>query len=166
MTVKRKRKDKSPSPAEREDHRLEQGVLFRLILSVALIAKPFIEHHAKRHDLTLNEWRAMMVLASRPGLCGEDVANTLSIERMTASRVLRRMQSAGYTERRQPLNDRKRSCWFLAAGGWEVFDEIAPRAIDRQDHVLQGLTGPQKKALSAAIDSIIEHARDGEWPDA
>ena len=42
-------------------------LFFKLVRVVNLTARPFVETLARRHRLSLNEWRVMIVLASHPG---------------------------------------------------------------------------------------------------
>ena len=84
----------------RRDPRICETLTFRILVAANRIARPFSERVGERHDLTLPEWRAMMVLADRPDASGEDVTRALETDRMSVSRALRRLRAAGRVERR------------------------------------------------------------------
>ena len=52
---------------------VDSSVFFKLIRLVNLTARPFNEVIGKRHELKLNEWRVMVVLASHPRCFATDV---------------------------------------------------------------------------------------------
>ncbi|MEM9168808.1 MAG: MarR family transcriptional regulator [Pseudomonadota bacterium] len=132
--------------------------MFDLIRSMNLIVKPFIENHAKSYDLTLPEWRAMMILASAPGANGEEIARRLTTDRMSVSRALRRMEEAGRTRRRKSEQDRKNNEWFLTEEGWSVFDEIAAAARQHEADILLAFSDADRRRLATLVKRLMERA--------
>ena len=63
------------SPARRRAAALpvDSSLFFKLVRVVNLTARPFVETLARTHQLSLNEWRVMVVLASHPGVAASDV---------------------------------------------------------------------------------------------
>jgi DNA-binding MarR family transcriptional regulator len=143
----------------RRDGHLEGSVMSQMILAMNLIVRPFIETHAKTHDLPLPEWRVMMALANEPERSGEDIARTLAVDRMGVSRALRRLEAKGRAQRRVSPQDRKRNLWTLTEEGWHLFDAIAVSAEARQDEVLRGLTATERRTFLSVLEKVIEQAR-------
>jgi hypothetical protein len=56
-----------------------------LFVASDLVARSFAGAIGRRHDLTLAEWRCMMVLATRPGLANIEVAEASGMDVMTVS---------------------------------------------------------------------------------
>ena len=80
-----------PSPARPEPRRTAAGgglpvadsLFFHLVRLVNQTARPFVEGFARQHHLTLNEWRVLVVVATR----GEANAAALALPRPLAPPV-------------------------------------------------------------------------------
>ena len=134
----------------RRDARVCDTLTFRVLVAANRIARPFPERIGERYDLTLPEWRAMMVLAGDPGASGEVVAQTLATDKMSVSRALRRLLAAGRVERRAAAG--RRNAWQLSEAGWDLFDRIAPLALERD----RALLGDLDEESSLAIRKVFE----------
>jgi hypothetical protein len=44
----------------------------------------------------------------------------------------------------------------LSDPGWALFDELAPRALARERHILGRLDAKARKALKAGLDRVVE----------
>jgi DNA-binding MarR family transcriptional regulator len=71
---------------------------FRLLKLTNLLSRPFFGQFAKLHDLTLNEWRTMVVLANQPASAAQDVAAMTGLHPMNISRALAGLRKAGRIE--------------------------------------------------------------------
>ena len=136
----------------RTDTRMVETLLFGILVAANRLARPFPERVGQAHDLTLPEWRCMMVLAARPGASGEDVAGELGVDRMSVSRALRRLRANGRATRLPAPG--KRNAWHLSDEGWTLFDTIAPQALERDRALLEGVEPEQRQALAAALARI------------
>ena len=136
----------------RRDDRVCDTLTFRILVAANRIARPFPERIGERHDLTLPEWRAMMVLAGQPDASGEDIAQTLATDRMSVSRALRRLHSAGRVERRPAPG--RRNAWRLSAAGWCVFDMVAPLALERDLALLGGLSETDRSTIRDILERM------------
>ena len=79
---------------------IDESIFFKLVRVVNLTARPFVESIGRGHRLTLNEWRAMLVLASHPGSAAQDVVAHTGLDKMTVSRALAGLQRRGRLVRR------------------------------------------------------------------
>jgi DNA-binding MarR family transcriptional regulator len=146
MTARRKRRDS----------RLVDGVAFRMLQAANLTARPFPAAIGRPFRLTLASWRCMMALAAMPGACGDDIARTTGLDKMSVSRGLRALQRQGRGSRTTDPSGAHRSLWQLSDAGWALFDELAPRALARERHILASLDAKARKALKAGLDCVVE----------
>jgi len=141
---------------QRRDGRLVDGVLFRMLQAANLTARPFPADLGRPYRLTLAGWRCMVTLAAMPDACGDDVARLTGLDKMSVSRGLRLLQRQGRARRTVDPSGAHRSLWQLSDTGWALFDELAPRALTRERHILALLDGKARKALKAGLDRVVE----------
>jgi len=55
---------------------LDRSLFSKLVRVVNLTARPFVETLLRSHQLSLNEWRVMVVLASHPGVVAREIADS------------------------------------------------------------------------------------------
>ncbi|GKX34117.1 MarR family winged helix-turn-helix transcriptional regulator [Hoeflea sp. WL0058] len=144
-------------PSEpRRDIRLRDTVAYRLILTMNRMVKPFMEEHSRRLKLTLSEWRVINALAASPMSSGEEIARSLNMEKMTVSRSLRSLEKAKRVSHRKDPENLKRNQWQLTDQGWDLFDTLAPTALEHQDNFLSRLTARERETLSRLLGKLVE----------
>jgi DNA-binding MarR family transcriptional regulator len=155
-------KDPSPEPdstfCRRVDDSLLSSLLFDLIRTMNVIVKPFLDVHGKAIDLSLPEWRAMIMLAASPGISGEEIAKRIMMDKMTVSRALRRLEKVGRTNRHKLPTDRKVNQWYLTAEGWAIFDAIALAARDHEAGLMARFTPEERRTFEDLVRRLMSYA--------
>jgi len=136
-------------------HPLDRSVIHRLLRLVNLIAKPFFAHYGRRHDLSLHEWRVMMVLANRPGLSSSEICELTGMHLMNVSRGVRRLARLGRLERRIDPADRRRAALALTPKGLALYRRIAPDAWQRERIVHAALTHGELAQFGRLLDKLL-----------
>jgi len=153
--------DEDTRPAARRDARMANTLTFRVLVAANRIALPFAERVGQRFDLTLPEWRCMMALAADPGVSGEDVARKMCMDKMGVSRALRRLRKAGRVAVQPDPANSKRNQWIMTDTGWQIFDQILPQALARDEVAFSKLDGDKRKLIFdvlAAFDALLEES--------
>ena len=145
---------------ERSERAISETLVFRMIVAMNLIMKPFIEVHGKTWDLSLSEWRCILWLAAAPRASGEDVARGTGMDRMTVSRTLRRLERDGRASRSTDPRNRRRSEWRLTKTGWAIYDGIVPSALERDRSITRAMTREERKLLKRSLDRMIADLRE------
>ena len=78
----------------------DDSLFFKLVRVVNLTARPFVETLSRQHQLSLNEWRVMVVLASHPGVAAHEVAEITGLDKMSVSRALAALERRRRVQRR------------------------------------------------------------------
>lgn len=133
----------------------DSSLFFKLVRVVNLTARPFNETVGKAHRLTLNEWRAMVVIASHPGVAAADVAESTGLDKMAISRAIAGLDDAGRLLRKADPADQRRSLLFLNAEGQRVFAKVGRTAKRREAELYEGLQPCELEQLGATLDKLI-----------
>ena len=111
---------------------LDSSLFFKLVRVVNLTARPFQAGMGKVNQITLNEWRAMVVLASHPGSAATDIAEATGLDKMSVSRALSGLRRLKRVQLKSDAADQRRSRVYLSKAGRRLFETIGGHAIERE----------------------------------
>ena len=102
-----------------------------LLNDVTLLFRKHFDRRAVKFGLTRAQWRATKMLYHREGLRQTELAEYLEMEPIAVGRVIDRLQSAGFVERRPDPKDRR---------AWRLYPTEQARAViaDMED-IARGL---------------------------
>ena len=133
---------------------------FRLLKLTNLMSRPFFAQFAKHHALSLNEWRSIVVLATRPGSAAQDVAAATGLLPMNISRALMTLRKSGMVEEaRDPDNHRRMLLW-LTRRGEATFNQIAPHSQRDSRRLLGALSEAELVLFGSMLDKLITRAEE------
>jgi DNA-binding MarR family transcriptional regulator len=133
---------------------VDSSVFFKLIRLVNLTARPFNEVIGKRYDLSLNEWRVMVVVASHPGCFATDVADYTGLDKMSVSRALAALAKAKRVDRIADAIDARRTHVALSKAGIELFEQIGESAAQREAQMFASLSEMEITRLDATLNKL------------
>lgn len=145
---------------------LDASLFFKLVRVVNLTARPFMETLARRHRISLNEWRAMVVLASHPGAAATDIAEHSGLDKMTVSRTIAALERDGRIVRRADPADARRTLLTLTPDGERLFATIAVTAAQREVQLFAGLGAADHARLGAILERLIAALNAAPAPHA
>ncbi|HEX4868067.1 MAG TPA: MarR family transcriptional regulator [Acidimicrobiales bacterium] len=136
------------------DTELEEAVNGLLMASRALVAVA-ARSLADAGDVTLPQFRALVVLSAQPGLTVSDLAAALDIHPTTATRLIDRLVRKRLVQRRELAEDRRITQLQLAAGG----RRLVQRVTDRRARDLAEIAGRMApESWRAVRDAMHEFA--------
>ncbi|MDM0106806.1 MarR family winged helix-turn-helix transcriptional regulator [Variovorax sp. J22R24] len=134
---------------------LEDSVFFKLVRVVNLTARPFQQRVGRRHQLTLNEWRAMAVLGAQPGLTATQVADLTGLDKMAVSRALAGLQRHKRLHRHEDPTDLRRSRLYLSSIGKELYATVSAQAREREAELFARVDPAELREMNATLDKLI-----------
>ena len=143
---------------------VDSSLFFKLVRVVNLTARPFHQGVGMQHQLSINEWRVMVVLASHPGVAATDVADSTGLDKMTVSRALAALEKNDRLVRTGDPADLRKSRLFLSSAAKRLFAKIGLRATQREAALFSGLSALEIERMNATLDKLIEALRRAE-PD-
>lgn len=134
---------------------IDESLFFRLVRVVNLTARPFNQEIARQHRISLNEWRAMVVLASHPGVAASDIAYYTGLDKMSVSRAVAELDRHSRLTKRLDSRDKRRTRLWLNPEGRKLFNKIAKAGRAREEQLFQGISETEKKSLARIVDKLI-----------
>jgi DNA-binding MarR family transcriptional regulator len=141
---------------------IDSSLFFKLVRVVNLTARPFVESLAKTHQLSLNEWRAMVVLASHPGVAAREIAEHTGLDKMSVSRAIAALDRHRRVRKEADPEDARRTRLWLNAAGQALFESIGARASQREAQLFSGISAAEQQAVGKIIDRLITAVQSSE----
>ncbi|HET8560229.1 MAG TPA: MarR family transcriptional regulator [Marmoricola sp.] len=131
--------------------------------SRALVAVAARSLAAAEGQVTLSQYRALIVLASRGSQRVVDLAEALDVESSTATRMCDRLESKGMITRERSREDR-RTVWVeLTPAGTDLVTAVTRRRTRDIRQILSRMPEQPRVALVGALTSFADAA--GEVPE-
>lgn len=115
-------------------------------------------------DVTLAQFRTLVVLVSRGPQRVIDLAQELAVTSSTATRMCNRLVGKGLVARRERVDDRRASWVTLTAAGRDLIGEVMRHRRTAIAALVSDLSLTRPVAFAAVLHALVEAA--GEVPDA
>ena len=140
---------------------LTDAVLGASRVLVAVAARSLAEHE---DEVSISQYRALVLLASRGPQRPVDLAEALAIDPSTATRLCDRLVRKRLITRRRQGADRREVRLDLTARGRQLVDRVTTRRRLEIEGVLEKIPVGERNALAHAFALFARHA--GEIPEA
>lgn len=131
-----------------------------LIHDAARLLRRRFEVAGSAHGLSAAQWRLLVHVVRAECLPQARLAELLEIEPISVSRLLDRMEIAGWVERRADEGDRRIRNVFPTERSLSTFLEIKAMAGNVYEAALQGIAAPDRDALMRNLKIIIANLGD------
>lgn len=156
MTTTVRPSDPSRAPSDE----LADAVLTASRVLVAVAARSLAEHES---EVSLPQYRALVVLASRGGQRPADLAQALGVDRSTATRMCDRLVRKRLITRRRDVVDRRAVVLDLSASGRRLVDRVTDQRRREIGRILEAVEPGERRALVRAFATFGNAA--GEVPE-
>jgi DNA-binding MarR family transcriptional regulator len=134
---------------------VDSSLFFKLVRMVNQTARPFVETLARTHQLSLNEWRVMVVLASHPGVAASDLALSTGLDKMSISRAIAALVRHDRLVKKADAQDGRRTLLWLSATGKRLYQTIGASAKAREAQLFGGIEAAELAQLDQLVDKLL-----------
>jgi DNA-binding MarR family transcriptional regulator len=149
----------SPAPQHVARLSTEHSPYYQIWVLTNITARPFAALFGKRFRMNLTEWRVLLTVADRPGVSAQELSDLTGLDKMTVSRVVRRLEQQGRMLREGSASDRRTRHLRLTEEGWLVYQQIAAAGAAREAQLYATLTPQEMQALQAVLAKLSAQAR-------
>jgi len=111
-----------------------------LVSDVARLLRTIFDHRARAVGLSLAQSRALICLARHEGINQTCLADLLEVQPISLARMLDRMATAGWIERRADPKDRRAHRLYLSDNAHPLLERIQILAAATRAEALAGLS--------------------------
>lgn len=108
------------------------------------------------NGFSVSEWRVLATLAGNESMSIGRIAQITTIKQSTVSRLLDRMEVAGYVARLDNDGDRRITLVTITPAGERVVSRLIPHAREHEQRVLEPFGLQRAEELKSTLRSIIE----------
>jgi DNA-binding MarR family transcriptional regulator len=158
--------------ASKTDARLDLFgfVPFRLNRLGAEVSSTLSVEYATRYGLDIPEWRVLATLGFRHEPCSAQyVADCTRTHKSTISRAVTSLLKRQIIERVENADDRREFRLQLTPKGAELYEELIPRLLRREQEILSCLSAQDRKdfaRLLGKIEASLDLVQTSEEADA
>ncbi len=117
---------------------------------------------AGEEGLFAGQQHIILLLKHNPGLTVGQLADALDITAATASVSIKRMEKAGFVEKRADDNDARIIRLYLTQKGDSTPDRIKERLDHQEQFITKGFTEQEVNLLSDLLDRAIQNLTEQE----
>ncbi len=131
-----------------------------LFSDIARLLRRNMDRRLQALGMTQAQWRAIARLARNEGMTQVDLAEGLETQPITVTRLVDRMEKAGWVERRAHPHDRRAVRLFLTPRSQPILAEMHARAAETMSEALRGVAA--HKELLDTLDHIKQNLNDSD----
>lgn len=145
---------------------LKTNTLGFLLHDASRLLRRRFEARGQRHGLSSAQWRLLVHLAREGSASQARIAELLEIEPISVSRLVDRMEQAGWVERGSDPNDRRVRLLQPSQKAMDAFEEVRLIAGEIYDRALEGLDAGERALLMRGLETVVANLGRMELDDA
>lgn len=131
---------------------------YQLARLQAMISDSIAEIYLGEFNLSKQEWRVLAILANKHPLNAKQIGSKADLEKMPASRAIKKMVERHLLEKVSNVNDKRSSLLKLTNEGEKLYRQLAPLVKKREQELLSTLTAQEFTTLNKAFTKLEEKA--------
>jgi DNA-binding MarR family transcriptional regulator len=147
------------SPSTGTAMELETFFPYRLAVLTEAVSRSMAQVYGERFELTRDEWRVLAMLSNVPAARTAAVIERTTLDKVSVSRALARLEGKGLVERASDPQDRRSDLIRLTTAGRALFRKLVPMVRAREQFLLDALDPAERAALDALLDKLLVRAR-------
>lgn len=145
--------------------KLDEFLPYRLSIVSNRVSEAIATAYDQLFGLKIPEWRLIAVIAEGRGMTQQALGVATRMDKVTVSRAARALVERGLVARQTVDDDRRSHLLSLTGTGRTLYDQVAPKALQLEAAIFDGLGAAERDLLKVMLDRI-ESAADRVVPDA
>lgn len=138
---------------------LDSFVPYRLAVLADAVSRSIAQIYKERFDLSRDEWRVLVALVAQPGTRAAFIIAHASLDKLSVSRALARMETRGLVARAPDPEDGRGQVIRLLPAGRALYRKIEPLALAREAELLSALEPAEREALAGIMAKLEVRAQ-------
>lgn len=138
--------------------RLQHFLPYRLSISTNLVSDVIAGAYRRLFQISIAEWRVIAVLGEQSGLNQQAVGAATRMDKLTVSRAVAGLVERGLILRRVNPQDRRAQLLQLSKKGREVYQAVAPKALELEARLLDGFSTRERAQLERMLGRLEKAA--------
>lgn len=138
---------------------LENFFPYQLAKLQAMVSNTVADIYMGEFNLSKQEWRVLAILANQKPMNAKEIGDKADLEKMPASRAIKKMIERALLEKIENTNDKRSSLLTLSEGGKSLYQKLAPLVKIRENELLSVLSRQELTTINCAFEKLQEQAK-------
>lgn len=134
--------------------KLDHFLPYRLSIASNAVSEAVAVAYRTLFGLRIPEWRLVAVLAEDGPMSQQALCGRTRMDKVTVSRAAIALADRGLVERTPNPEDQRSHLLGLSAEGWALYEQIAPKALELERRIFEGIAPEEIEALRAMLDRL------------
>jgi DNA-binding MarR family transcriptional regulator len=134
--------------------KLEQFLPYQLNVLSSLVSQALSRVYAQRYGIGVPEWRLLVTLGQFPMMTAKAVGAHTHMHKTKVSRAVAILEKRRLLVRRPNRDDKREAFLSLTAAGRNIYEELAPHALDFAARLTEILTPADREAFNRALNQL------------
>jgi DNA-binding MarR family transcriptional regulator len=138
--------------------KLEEFLPYRLNVVASLVSQALSRVYSERYGIGVPEWRVLVTLGQYGVMTGKQIGAHSHMHKTKVSRAVALLERRKLVTRRADRADLREAFLSLTAAGRDVYNELAPIALDFARELLKSVDAADRAALDRALMKLTERS--------
>src|ERR1700683_3234253 len=134
--------------------KLEQFLPYRLNVVSSLVSQALSRVYAQRYGIGVPEWRVLVTLGQYQMMTAKAIGSHTHMHKTKVSRAVAILEKRRLLGRRPNREDKREAFLSLTAAGRNIYEELAPPALDFAKRLTEILTPADREAFNRALSQL------------
>jgi DNA-binding MarR family transcriptional regulator len=144
--------------AEASALKLDEFLPYRLNVCSALVTQALSRIYAARYKIGVAEWRVLVTLGEFDMMTAKAIGLHSHMHKTKVSRAVALLERRKLVSRKANREDLREEFLSLTSAGRQVYDELAPAALEFVRQLMETVDPGERAALDRAITKLIERS--------
>jgi len=135
---------------------LDRFLPYRLDILAEGVSRALSRIYQDKYRLGVPEWRVLAHLGQYAPITARDIGAHSRMHKTKVSRAVAELETLGFLTRSGSDEDRREELLSLTAKGRSAYADLAPKAADFAQHLLDDLSASERRLLDGAIDRLLK----------
>jgi DNA-binding MarR family transcriptional regulator len=134
--------------------KLEQFLPYQLNVVSSLVSQALSRVYAQRYGIGVPEWRVLVTLGQYQMMTAKAIGAHTHMHKTKVSRAVAILEKRRLLGRRPNREDKREAFLSLTAAGRNIYEELAPHALDFAKRLTEILTSADREAFNRALTQL------------
>jgi DNA-binding MarR family transcriptional regulator len=134
--------------------KLDDFLPYRLSIASNVVSDAVASAYRTLFGLKIPEWRLVAVLAEGGAMSQQALCGRTRMDKVTVSRAAIALAERGLVTRDSNPGDQRSHLLTLSKAGWQLYEEVAPKALELERQVFAGFSAAERSQLRAMLDRV------------
>ena len=134
--------------------KLEQFLPYQLNVVSSLVSQALSRVYAQRYGIGVPEWRVLVTLGQYQMMTAKAIGAHTHMHKTKVSRAVAILEKRRLLGRRPNREDKREAFLSLTAAGRNIYEELAPHALDFAKRLTEILTAGDREAFNRALTQL------------